>query len=99
MSGKSSLKSAELNFKTENLLPIFAWSECIEQYKNIDRCMNVVFPVNGEHDLLLLTAIEGENSVFEGYFKHDPDVQATVVVNDDTPLKNKLTVQGFIRIC
>jgi hypothetical protein len=88
---KSSPKKANIETALINQLPLFKWMNCSEQYDEFEFCMMVLFPSIDEQDVLMLKKFEGENSVLEGKFLNEPDVQVSVVINDE-PIKSSITV-------
>ena len=64
---------------------------CSEQYHEFEVCMMVLFPSIDEQDVLMLKKFEDEESVLEGKFANEPDVQVSVVITDE-PIKSSITV-------
>ena len=94
-------RSADTDTNQIEFLPLFKWVNCSEHQTTFAACMEVVFPLNNEKDVLLLKNYEEESSVLEGCFQNELNVQVSVVINN-SPSNSSITVRYFtthLRCC
>ena len=92
-----SSRSADIDTNQIERLPLFKWVNCSEHQTTFVACMEVVFPLNNERDVLLLKNYEEESSVLEGCFQNELNVQVSVVINNTTNNSN-ITVRHSLNI-
>ena len=54
--------------------------------------MKVWFPLTQQEDIMLLHYVQGDDSVLEGHFENDPQVEISVSINN-AELSQKITVR------
>ena len=86
-----SSRSADIGPNQIEFLPLFKWVNCSQHQTTFVGCMEVVFPLNKEKDVLLLKNYEEESSVLEGCFEKESNVQVSVVINN-SPSNSNITV-------
>ena len=87
-----SSRSADIDPNQNEFLPLFKWVNCSQHQTTFVACMEVVFPLNKEKDVLLLKNYEEETLVLEGCFENESNVQVSVVINNG-PSNSNITVR------
>ena len=62
-------------------MPTFEETDCPSEFSAADMCIKVSFS-NGNDDVMILTRMQEESTMYDGYLQQDEDVSIIVI---DTP--------------
>ena len=65
----------------DHAMPTFEETDCSSDFSAADMCIKVYFP-NGNDDVMILTRMHEESTMYDGFLHQDEDVSVIVI---DTP--------------
>ena len=75
-------------------MPTFEETDCPSDFSAADMCIKVYFP-NGNDDVMILTRMHEESTMYDGFLQQDEDV--SIIVIDTPQTHHRLVYMQFIR--